>query len=91
MKKLFAKVKRIRATRWCKLTRGEKVAKVVMSLVKYAAIVAVVVTVVGVIASVIAAIVLGVAIAFAITSAISGGFAAAGNAYIPGERYVRFK
>ncbi len=87
MKKLIAKVKRIRATRWRKLTRGEKVAKVVMSLVKYAAIVAVVVTVAGVVA----AVALGLVIGFAVMNAVGEGFTMAGNAYRPGEHYVRFK
>ncbi len=84
MKKLSAKIRKIRMMRWSKLTRGEKVAKVIMTLVKWAAIAAVAVVVVGGIIAAAA----GVFIAFAIAGAITGGFENASHAYRPGDYYV---
>lgn len=86
MKKIRAKMRKLKMTRWNKLTRGEKVAKVVLKLVKYAVIAAIIVL--GI--SVVAAVAIGVFAAFAIASAIAGGFENASNAYRPGDRYVRF-
>ena len=86
MRKLMAKVRKVRMTRWNKLTRGEKVAKVVMTLVKYAVIVAVVVALAGVLA----AVVVGAVVALGVMNAVGAGFTNAGRAYRPGEHYVRF-
>lgn len=86
MMKLFAKMRKIKMTPWNRLTRGEKVAKVVMKLVKLAIIAAIAVAVIGVAIAVVAAI----AVAFGIISAISGGFTDASRAYRPGDRNVRF-
>ena len=86
MKKFKAKLRRIRMTRWNKLTLGEKVLITAVSLVKYALIAAVVAMVVGAVVSVIA----GALIAFAIANAIAGGLMDASRAYRPGDRYVRF-
>lgn len=84
MKKLFAKMKKIRMTRWHKLTRGEKVAKVIMTLIKWALLIVIGLTVAGIIAAVVA----GVIVAFGIISAISGGLNDASHAYQSGDRYV---
>lgn len=81
MKKLVAKMRKIRMTHWDKLTFGEKIIGIVMSLVKIAAIVAVGALIIGVAVSVAA----GVAIAFGIASAIAGGFGDASRAYRPGD------
>lgn len=70
MKKLRAKIRKAKITRWSKLTFGEKILKVVMKLIKIAVIVAVALLVAGVVVSV----VLGAAIAFGIARAIGGGF-----------------
>lgn len=86
MKKLFAKMKKVRMTRWSKLTTGEKVMKVIMKLIKWALIAAVVITVVSLVASAF----MGVIIAFGIMNAVAGGFRNASRAYRPGDRYVRF-
>lgn len=86
MNKLRAKMRKLKMTRWNKLTRGEKVAKVVLKLVKYAVIAALIVLGVTVAVSV----AIGVFAAFAIASAIAGGFENASRAYRPGDRYVRW-
>lgn len=83
MKKMFAKMRKVKMTRWNKLTAGEKVMKAVMFMVK-AALVVVGVAVVG-------AVVLGVFVGFAVMNAVAGGFKNAANAYNPGDRYVRFR
>lgn len=87
MKKIRDKIKRIRMMRWSKLTLGEKIAKVIISLLKVAAIVAVVVTIAGFALAIVA----GFAVAFGIASAISGGFYNASRAYRPGDIYVKFR
>lgn len=87
MKRLMAKMRRIRTTRWNRLTLGEKIAKTVMKLVKWALIIAAVLAVVGVAASIIFAFF----VAFGIASAISGGLMDASRAYRPGDHYVRFR
>ena len=51
MKKLRAKMRRLKVTRWNKLTIGEKIMKIVITLLKLAAIVALVVTAVSVVFS----------------------------------------
>lgn len=86
MRKLFAKMRKVRKARWCKLTTGEKIMKVIMKLIKIAVIVALIVT----FASAIAAIVMGVLIGFGIMNAVAGGFSDASRAYRPGDRYVHF-
>ncbi len=87
MKKLIAKVKKIKKTPWGKLTRGEKVAMVIMDLIKIAAIAAIVISVVGIAA----VIILGVVVGFGIMNAVAGGFYDAADAYRPGDRYVHFR
>lgn len=84
MKRIVNKIRKIRMTRWNKLTSGEKVMKVVMDLVKYAAIVALIVA----LSSVIVAVAAGVLVAFGIMSAVAGGFKDASKAYRPGDVYV---
>lgn len=86
MKKLRAKMRKLKMTRWNKLTRGEKVAKVVLKLVKFVTIA--IIFALGI--TVVAAVAIGVFAAFAIISAVSGGFDNASRAYRPGDRYVRF-
>ncbi len=86
MKKLFAKMRKVRMTRWRKLTSGEKVMKVVMTLVKYAVLAAVVAAV----ASAVVAVAVGVVVAFGVMNAVAGGLGNASRAYRPGDRYVRF-
>jgi hypothetical protein len=85
MKKFLAKMKKVRVTRWDNLTSDEKVMKVVMTLVKFALIIALIVTV----GSVVLAVVGGIVIAFAIMSAVAGGFHNAGQAYSSRDRYDR--
>jgi hypothetical protein len=85
MKKFLAKMKKVRVTQWDKLTSGEKILKVIMTLIKFALIIALIVTV----GSVILAVVAGVVIAFAIMSAVAGGFHNAGQAYSSRDRYYR--
>lgn len=87
MKKLIAKVRKIKMTRWNELTLGEKIADIVMKLVKIAVVAVIAVTVIGVILAVIA----GIAIAFGIAAAISGGFADASRAYRPGDYHIWFR
>lgn len=86
MKKLVAKMRKVRMIRWNKLTTGEKVMRVIMILVKAVAIIAVVAAVVSVALAAVAGIVVG----FAIMSAVAGGFRDASRAYRTGDRYVRF-
>lgn len=86
MKRLVAKIRRIRRTAWSKLTLGEKVLDVVMRLLKWGVIIALGATVLGIVAVV----VFGFIGAFAIAGAIAGGFGDASRAYRPGDRYVKF-
>ena len=88
MKKLFAKMRKVRMTRWRKLTSGEKVMKVVMTLVKYAVLAAVVAAVASAVVAV--AVAVGVVVAFGVMNAVAGGLGNASRAYRPGDRYVRF-
>ena len=83
MKKLVVKMRKVKMTRWNKLTTGEKVMKVVMFMVKAALAVALV--------AVVGAVVLGLVVGFAVMNAVAGGFKNAANAYNPGDRYVRFR
>lgn len=83
MKKFRAKMRKIRMTRWSKLTLGEKIIRVIINLLKIAVIVAVVVA----IASAVFAVAMGLIIAFGIVNALAGGFNYVGY----NERYVRFK
>lgn len=80
------KMKSLRMTRWESLTTGQKVLKVITTIVKVGLIVAVV----GVIGAVVLGAITGIMIAFAIASAIAGGFADASRAYRPGDQYVRW-
>lgn len=80
---MLKKIKKIRMTPWNKRTRGEKFLTMLMSLVKWAAIIALVVS----IGSVILAVVAGFGIALAIGGAIGGGFHNAGKAYHTGDRF----
>lgn len=86
MKRLVAKMRKVRMARWDMLSSGEKVMKVVMKLVKWIAVAAVV----ALVFSAIAAVVVGAVAALAIMNAVSGGFAEASRARRAGERYVRF-
>lgn len=87
MKRIRNKMRRLRMTRWNKLTLGEKIIRVVISLLKVAAIAAVAITIAGVVVAVGA----GIVVAFAIAGAIGGGFKNASKAYRPGDIYVRFR
>lgn len=87
MKRLVEKMRRLRMTRWNKLTLGEKVVKVVWSLLKAAVVAAVVVALAGVVVAVVA----GVVVAVGVGSALAGGFGNASRAYRSGDRYVRFR
>lgn len=86
MKRLFAKMRKVKMTGWCKLTAGEKILKAIMKLIKIAAIVALVVAFAGVAI----VILVGAVVGLAIMSAVGGGFTNASRAYRPGDRYVRF-
>lgn len=86
MRKIIAKVRKIRMTRWNKLTSGEKVIDVMVSLLKWAAIAALVLAGLGLVAVVVAALF----VTSCIVSSISGGFENASHAYRPGDRNVRF-
>lgn len=87
MKKLRAKMKKIRTTEWRKLSRGEKIAAVLMSLLKGAVMVAVIVAAVLAIAGIAFAVFMGFVIASCIANALSGGFNYIGY----DETYVRFR
>lgn len=80
------KMKSLRMTRWESLTTGQKVLKVITTIVKTALIV----TVVGVIGAVVLGAIAGIVLAFGIASAIAGGFADASRVYRPGDQYVRW-
>lgn len=83
MKKLRAKIRRIRSTEWKKLSRGEKIVNVLISLLKVAAIVAAVLAIAGFAFAVF----MGFVIASCIVNAIIGGFD-----YVHyDESYVRFR
>lgn len=86
MKKILAKVRKVRAYKWNMLSRGEKVLKVIMKLVKWALIAAVVAGVIALVASLWVAVVLGLGI----MSAVGGGFRNASKAYRPGDIHVKF-
>ncbi len=86
MKKLIAKMRKLKMTPWDKLTRGGKAAKVMITLLKIAAIVAIGLALAGVVA----AVMVSVAVAFGIASAIGGGFQNASRAYRYGDRYRWF-
>lgn len=87
MKKLIREMRKLKVTRWKDLTTAERIAKVVLSLIKYAVIIALIVTVAGVVLAIAA----GVFVAFAVAGAISGGFTEASHAHRAGDRYVRFR
>ncbi len=86
MKKLIVKMRKLKLTPWAKLTRGEKVAKVIITLLKISAIVAIGLALAGVVLAVIA----GIAVAFGIASAIAGGFNDASRAYRYGDRRYKW-
>lgn len=86
MKKIMAKLRKVRAYKWNMLSSGEKVLKVIMKLVKWALIVAAVVGIIALVASVWVAAVIGLSIA----SAVGGGFRNASKAYRPGDVHVKF-
>lgn len=87
MKRMMNKIRRIRTTRWSKLTTGEKILSTIGTLLKWAVIIAIIVTV----ASTVFAAVVGIMIAVGIGNAIAGGFADASRAYRPGDQYIRFR
>lgn len=83
MKRLRDKMKRIKMMRWNKLTLGEKIAKVIITLLKIAVIVAIGLAVAGIVF----AVAMGLIVASCMASAIAGGFDYVGW----NERFVRFK
>lgn len=85
MKKV-SKMKKLKVTRWSNLTLGEKVLKVITTLIKIALVVAVI----GVVIAGVFSIGVGILVAFGIASAISGGFRDASHAYRPGDIHVTF-
>lgn len=83
MKKVRAKMKKIKATKWNMLSRGEKVAAVLITLIKFAVIAAAVLAIAGFAFAVF----MGFVIASCIVNAIIGGFD-----YVHyDESYVRFR
>lgn len=76
----------IRKGEWSRLTRGEKVGRVALKIVKYALIGGAV----AVIAAIVIGSLLGVIIAFAMADAIAGGFKNASRANT-GELYGHYK
>ena len=86
MKKLTAKIRRMRTTCWNNLTTGEKAAKVIISLVKIVLVAALIAAGIGIIVAVAA----GALVALAIGSAIGGGFTNASRAYRAGDQNVKF-
>ncbi len=87
MKKSIAKVRKMGMTYWRDLTLGGKILWIVGHLVKYAIIGAIVFFVVSAFASIL----LGLVTGYALMKAVGDGLSMAGNAYVPGEHYVRFK
>lgn len=85
MKKM-SKMKKLKITRWSNLTLGEKILKVIVTLVKIALVAAVCAVVIAGVFS----IGVGILVAFGIASAISGGLRNASYAYKPGDIYVKF-
>ena len=63
-------MKNMMKTPWCKLTTGEKIGRLVLKVLKYAAIAAIVVA----IGSIVIGLALGVFVAVGITNAFIGGF-----------------
>lgn len=86
MKKIIAKVRKIRRTQWNKLTSGEKVIDVMLSLLKWGVIAGLILAGLGLVAVV----VISLFVTSCIVSSISGGFENASHAYRPGDRNVRF-
>lgn len=85
MKKM-SKMKKLKVTSWRNLTLGEKVLKVILTLVKIALIAAVI----GIVIAGAVTIGIGILVAFGIATAISGGLRNASYAYKPGDINVRF-
>ena len=83
MKRLRDKMKRIRMMRWSKLSLDEKIAKVIIALLKVAVIVAIGLAVAGVVVAVVMALI----IVSCMASAMAGGFDYVGY----NERFVRFR
>lgn len=86
MRKWIAKMRLLKVKKWNKLTSGEKVLRVVMTVLKWVAIIALVVT----LFAGFMAVVVGIVIGLGIMGAVGGGFTNASRAYRPGDRYVRF-
>lgn len=86
MRKWIAKMRLLKVKKWNKLTSGEKVLRVAMTVLKWAAIIALVVTLFAGLMTV----VVGIIVGLGIMSAVGGGFTNASRAYRPGDRYVRF-
>ena len=87
MKKLRAKVRRIRTTEWRKKTFGEKIVTVALDLLKVATIVAAIIAAVLAIAGFAFTVFMGFVIASCIVNAIIGGFD-----YVHyDESFVRFR
>ena len=86
MKKLVAKMRKVKAYKWNMLSSGEKVLKVVMKLVKLALIAVLVAGAVALAAGVGFAVI----VALGVANAVGGGFRNASRAYRPGDGHVRF-
>lgn len=86
MRKIIARVKKIRMTRWSKLTSGEKVICVMIGLLKWLVIAGLILAGLGLVA----VIMVSLFVTSCIVSSISGGFNNASHAYRPGDRNVRF-
>lgn len=86
MRKWIAKMRFLKVKKWNKLTSGEKVLRVAMTVLKWAAIIALVVTLFAGLMTV----VVGIIVGLGIMGAVGGGFTNASRAYRPGDRYVRF-
>ena len=86
MRKWIAKMRLLKVKKWNKLTSGEKVLRVAMTVLKWAAIIALVVTQFAGLMTV----VVGIIVGLGIMGAVGGGFTNASRAYRPGDRYVRF-
>ena len=81
MKKFKIKMDRIRMMRWSKLSSGEKIARVIYKILKWALIAALIAA--GI--SLVAGIVIAIVVADCIVSALAGGFNYVGY----NERFVR--
>lgn len=82
-----ARMRKLKMTRWGKLTRGEKVAKVILTIVKFVVLGSLIAIGITAIVSVAVAIF----VASAVIDAVCGGLDNASKAYRPGDRYVNVR